>query len=103
MTPAKVSEFIDVSPPVDERLTTPVNAAALSLSCWVPLPVSGEMLSTIRNVWRLALRYLVDWVVVSPPPNRLRIDFTVLAIGEINQAFPMLLLPLFEDCFEDLV
>jgi hypothetical protein len=52
--------FNDAPPPVDERLVTPVTAAALSLRFCVPLPVSGEMLSTMRNVWRLLVRYLVD-------------------------------------------
>ena len=60
LIPVELIVFEDAPPPVVEGLVTPVNAAAFSLRFCVPLPVSGEILSTIRNGWRLVVRYLVD-------------------------------------------
>lgn len=76
-----------------DGLVTPVNAAALSFRLFVPLPASGEMLSTRWKGTRLLALYLVVCELDDPPLNRSKSDFTVLAIGEINQMLPALLPP----------
>jgi hypothetical protein len=97
----ELSKLKAAPPLVNEPLTIPVNPAALSFRLCTPLPVLGDMPSTIRKVALLEDRCPVDWLVELPTPNRLRIDFTVPAIGEINHALPMpKLLPLLlEACF----
>jgi hypothetical protein len=93
--PLAGSEFANALPGANTPLVTPFNPAALSLILCGRVPVSDEMLSTISNASRLLVRYLVVWLLERPPPNRLRIDFAVVAIGEISQALPAtLLLPL---------
>lgn len=82
---------------------TPVKAAELSFRLFVPLPASGEMLSTIRKGVRLFARYLVVCELDPPPPKRLNSDLTAPASGEINHALLVLLPPPFAGLFDVVV